>query len=198
MSFTGISAIAQKQLQKTVLESDISLILIDASNCFEVYLETGNTHEIIVEAQIEGEYSKDLELELYEKGNTLVVETGFRSSYVRPNDKLSAHKVVSIALRVLVPKWKNVQVFGTSARVIVTGQYTHLNLILADGSCELLQVSQNTSVKTQSGNILVVSNAGEINAYSKYGAVELDSIPKGADHYTLSSVTGNIRLRKTE
>jgi len=194
----GLSVIAQKQVKKTVLESDISLVQIDASNCFQVFLDTGNTHEITVEAQIDGEYSKDLELEIYRKGNTLMVATGFRSSYVRLNDKLSAHKVVSIALRILLPKWKNVQVFGTNSRVMAAGEYTNLNITLADGSCELEEVSQNVKVKTQSGSILVKAKSGQFDVFNKYGIVRRDSIPKGDDQYGLSSVTGTIELRKTE
>ncbi len=193
-----LSVWSQKELKKTVLESDISLVQIDASNCFQVFLDTGDTNEITVEAKIEGEYSSDLELEIYRKGKTLVVATGFRSSYISPNDKLSAHKVVSIGLHITLPNWKNVQVFGTNSRVVAAGDYTNLNITLADGSCELVEVSQNVSVKTQSGPILVKATSGYFNVSNKYGIVKRASIPKGDDHYVLSTVTGTIELRKTE
>ncbi len=194
----GTCVVAQKQLTKTVLEPSITLVHIDASNCFEVHLETGNTEHIQVEAQLEGEYSKDLNLEVYEKGSTLMIGAGFKSSFVNPNDKLSAHKVISIALRVRLPKWKNVQIFGTNSRIIATGDYSNLKIILADGSCELRQVSQNTNVKTHSGNILLEAKSGKIDAYSKYGTINKKTIPNGDDQYSLSSVTGNIQLNKTE
>jgi hypothetical protein len=196
--FVGVSCLAQKQLERKINASAISLLQIDAANIFEVRLQTGNTDEIVVTAQLEGEYTKDLALGVYENGGTLAVNAGFRETFITPNDKLSAHKVVSIALHVFLPSWKKVQVYGTNARVIAQGEYTDLNIVLADGNCELMEVSQNISVRTQSGNITVKAKEGRIVASSKYGRVGKFILPTGSNHYDLSTVTGDIELRKPE
>lgn len=198
LCFIGVSSLAQKQLERKINASSISLLQIDATNCFEVQIETGSTDEIVVAAQLEGEYAKDLTLEVYENGSTLIINAGFRKAFVNPNDKLSAHKVVSIALHVFLPRWKKVQVYGTNARVLVEGDYKDLNIVLADGNCDLTEVSQNVTVKTQSGNITMRANDGNIEASSKYGQVSKIVLPKGFNHYNLSTVTGNIELKKPE
>lgn len=194
----GVSVASQKKIERKVNASLISLVQIDATNSFEVQIETGITDEIVVAAQLEGEYTKDLVLEVYENGSTLIINTGFKEGFVNPNDKLSAHKVVSIALHVFLPKWKNVQVYGTNARVMVQGDYTGLNVVLSDGNCDLKEVGQNVTVKTHSGNISLKAKDGSIDASSKYGRVSKMILPNGRNHYNLSTVTGNIELKKPE
>lgn len=198
LCFVGVTCLAQKQLERKIDASSISLIQIDAANIFEVQMQTDRTDEIVVIAQLEGEYTKDLALEVYENGGTLAINAGFRDTFVTPNDKLSAHKVVSIALAVFLPRWKNVQVYGTNARVVAQGDYKNLSIVLADGNCDLIEVSQNITVKTQSGTIMVKAKEGRIVASSKYGHVNKIILPKGKSHYDLSTVTGDIELRKPE
>ncbi len=194
--FTSVSTVSQIQVEKTILDPSITLVQIDVTNCFEVVLETADVPEIQVAAQIEGEYSKDLELTVYEEGSTLMIGTGFRSNFINPNDKLSAHKVVSIALHIILPNGKNVAIFGTNSSVFASGDYSDLNIVLSDGLCELQKVSAVVQVKTQSGDILLSTKSGEVKAHSKYGNVISDRIPKGDNQFILSTVTGNIEISK--
>lgn len=176
----------------------VNLIQVNAENCYEVILETVEGKAVEVDAQMDGEYSEDLHMNVSEEGNTLVLGAGFQPSFINPNDKLSAHKVVSIALKIKVPSYKDVEVYGNSARVIAFGDYSNLDITLSDGTCELHQVSQEVNVRTQSGNILVYADSANILAETKYGSYSKNSIPNGDDQYRLNSVTGNIVLNKTE
>ncbi|MEO1547404.1 MAG: hypothetical protein AAFU74_11710, partial [Bacteroidota bacterium] len=119
-------------------------------------------------------------------------------NFEHPNDKLSAHKVIAIALQIKIPKYKQVNVFGTGARVLVTGLYRNLGVVLADGECILDDVGEIVEVKTQNGNIRVVSGKGICEASSDYGQVvgSLDTI--GNTVYNLHSKEGNIYLNKTK
>lgn len=190
--------IAQKRVEKTMLDASITAIQIDANSCFQVLLRTVGSDEISIEAQMDGEYSNDLDLTVAEQGNTLLISAGFRPEFKNHNDKLSAHKVVSIALNISIPEWKNVTLFGTNTIVIADGNYTKLHISLADGSCELTNIAKVATVKTQSGNIIVHEKAAQIRAESKYGSVSNNPIPKGLNEYKLNTVTGYIRLNKTE
>ncbi|PIB38377.1 hypothetical protein [Maribacter sp. 4G9] len=189
---------AQKKVHKVLLGESVKLIQVNAENCYEVILETGDNEEIEVDAQMDGEYSEDLQMNFSETGNTLVLGAGFQPSFVNPNDKLSAHKVVSIALKIRVPSYKNVQVYGNSARIIAFGNYSNLDITLSDGNCELHNISEEVNVRTQSGNIVVYANRATISAETKYGQYQKDTIPNGFNRYKLNSVTGNIILNKTE
>ncbi|MEP2278658.1 DUF4097 family beta strand repeat-containing protein [Maribacter sp.] len=192
----GLSA--QKKVYRNILADHISLIQVDAANCFIVELQTADDNEISVEAEMEGEYSQDLNLEVSTNGSTLLVNAGFAPSFKNPNDKLSAHKVVSILLRLKVPSYKNLEIFGTNSRVLLDGKYNKLQVSLADGTCVLNNVIADAKIKTQSGNIKVFSAAATIDAASKYGTVSANVIPAGNSSFKLQTVTGNIDLSKTE
>ena len=185
-------------MKKSVLDNKISHVQIDADNCYLVSLTTHANNDIIVEAQIDGEYSKDLELMVSENGSTVMVAAGFQANFKHPNDKLSAHKVVSISLNITIPKLKDVLLYGTNTRVVAEGDFKNLDIILADGDCNLTNVSEDVTVKTQSGDIFVSSKKATVIAKSKYGKVSGNPIPKGAARYILNTVTGNIVLHKTE
>ncbi|MBU2900841.1 hypothetical protein [Maribacter dokdonensis] len=189
---------AQKKVYKSVLDDHIELIQVDATNCFIVEVETSNDNQITVQTEIEGEYSQYLEIEVFTNGNTLLIDTGFTPNFKNPNDKLSAHKVISIAIKIIMPIQKKLEVFGTNARVVVEGTYKEVNISLSDGACFLNNVLGSTKVKTQSGNISVVAKAADITTVSKYGDVSRNPIPFGTSSFLLETITGNILLSKTE
>ncbi|MBM1104909.1 hypothetical protein JQC67_02045 [Aurantibacter crassamenti] len=185
-------------MKKTVVNHEISAIEIDASNCFEINMKTSATDELNVQATIEGEYTEDLLLNLKEEGTNIFVSAGFVPNFKNPNDKLSAHKVVSIALEITVPQNHTIQVNGASCNVSVTGIYKHLKITLNDGICTLINVSENVMATTQSGDINIVSDGAIIQASSSYGIVEKNEIPVGENYFTVKTTTGNINLDQSE
>jgi hypothetical protein len=185
-------------VHRIFLADDITLIQINTANCFEVNLNTRWGKEVTVEAEMEGEYSKDLDVGISITGSTLLIEANFVPNFENPNDKLSAHKVVSILMNVTLPTSKNIEVYGTNSRVLAKGKYKELEVTSSDGTCELLNVFGEAEVKTQSGDIIVFARAAEISTESKYGKVAINPIPSGISTYKLQTVTGNIELSKTE
>lgn len=189
---------AQKVVERSLLGRDTSFIKIDVSQCFQLFIDTSEGDDIVAEAVLDGEYGRELVLDVKSNGATTTVGTDFRPTFRNPNDKLSAHKVVSILLKVTVPKSRSVEVYGTGCNVMVEGTYRHLRVILNDGKCMLNNVSETVEVVTQSGDINVKSKAAEILANSKYGRVDRSEIPRGDNRFTLTTITGDINLRKTE
>lgn len=188
----------QKLVKKAFIGPRTQSIQIDAQNCYQIDLQTAKTKEVQVEASIEGEYAKDLLVSIEEKGTTVRISAGFHPNFINPNDKLSAHKVVSIALHITVPQYKEVAVFGTNSNVEVEGKYQSLDVTLSDGRCALNNVSETVEVTTQKGDIWLQADSGNILAESAYGHVEKAQIPTGQNQYTLKTVEGNIHLRKTK
>lgn len=189
---------AQKLIKKSIVNGTISHIQIDAKNCFEIELGTNSGEELVIEAQIEGEYKEDLVLNIVEEGATIKINTDFQPNFINPNDKLSAHKVISIALRILVPEQKNVHVFGTNCNVIASGLYDFLKVSLSDGRCDLINVREAVEVRTQSGHISVKYSHAIVRAKSKYGRVTGNISKNGNGYYDLSTVTGDIVLKRVE
>jgi len=137
-------------------------------------------------------------LKVLQDGRAIIVNAGFRSNFNIPNDKLSAHKVVSISLNIKLPKHKYVAVFGRSCNVNIGGVYQNLRVTLSDGTCTLTNVSETIEVKTQSGDIYVSGRSGIVNSTSKYGKITGDKIPEGNTKYELSTVTGDIFVTRIE
>lgn len=189
---------AQRLVKKSLLKEGISQIQIDAGHCFEIDLTTCNTQELLVEAQIDGEYENDLLLNLVEEGATININAGFQPNFIAPNDKLSAHKVISIALKVQLPEYKRVHVFGTNCNVTAAGVYEVLKISLNDGRCDLVNVSEIVEVTTQSGPISVDFTEAIITAQSKYGRVIGMGSETGNGQYDLRTVTGDILLKRVE
>lgn len=189
---------AQKIVKKTIISHDVTSIQIDAKNCFEIRTATSESNEIRIEAIIDGEYRNDLILKLREKGTSILVSAGFAPNFKGFNDKLSAHKVISIALQITAPQLRNVQVDGTNCNVIAKGIYEQLNITLNDGSCTLKDVSASVTATTQSGDINVHSKGAEISATSKFGTVKRNDIKPGKNHFVLRTTTGNIHLSSND
>lgn len=188
----------QKAIKKSIVHPGISFISIDANNCYSVSLETQKGEEVLVTAQIDGEYNPDILINIKEEGTAILISAGFQPNFVVPNDKLSAHKVISIALQLTLPEFKSVSLFGTNTNVTVFGSYKDLRISLNDGQCRLNQVSEYAEVTTQSGDIGVWDRTADIEAISKFGKVYENGIPFGPHQYILKTTTGNITLNKTE
>ncbi len=189
---------AQKVVKKSIEVANVDFFQIDLTNCFNLILETVETNILEVEAVLDGEYRKDVLLNVIEEGKTVLVATNFQPGFTNPNDKLSAHKVVSVGLKIKIPSAKNVKITGGSCNTLINGVYKDLNVLLTSGKCTLNKVSENVSVNTQSGQIVTLNSKGTIEASSKYGQVIKEIIPIGNTYIKLMSITGDIYLKKTE
>lgn len=194
VSFSVVTS--QKIVKKSILDSNISTIQINGSNCYKVEIITKAIKEVIVEATIDGEYRKDLVLNIKQEGTSINVSAGFQPIFENPNDKLSAHKVVSIDLKISVPLNKNIYVLGTNSNVFSSGVYREFDVFLSDGQCSLTDITGRINIQTQSGDILVEKSSGSFITKSKYGEIKKDIIPKGYSQFYLITTTGNIRLKK--
>lgn len=192
---TCTTGIAQRRLQKSFLDSHIKSVVISGEQCFQILIGTSPTQEVVVQADMEGEYQNDVFIEMETIGNTVRIGTNFAPNFERPNDKLSAHKVLSIRLNVLLPEMLNVSLSAADCQVIATGNYKALNVMLAGGGCVLHHLAEMTSVSTVSAFIEAQVNSGQITAHSGFGEVSMAKMPFGNAIYNLSSVRGNIRVK---
>ena len=188
--------ISQKLIEKEIVNPETKVVIIDVVNCFQVNLRTHRGKQLTIEASMEGEYAQDLSIELEEQGSNIMVGTNFLPSFNAPNDKLSAHKVISILLSVSLPEYMQVEVYGTHSNVSAKGKYKDLSVTLADGSCSFDSVLESVHAKTQKGEITINNAKGTIDAKSDYGQVDKGAILQGQGYFNLYSVEGNILVNK--
>ncbi len=185
-------------MQKTVVKPNIKSVQIDVNKCYALDISTADTDEMYIEATFDGEYQKDLLLVINEQKSSIMVDTKFQPSFIHPNDKLSAHKVIAIELKIVLPKNLNITAFGTSCNITATGKYKNLKLTVSEGDCFLVDVSKNTTVTTQKGNINISAKRGTFIFKNKFGFIHKDNIPKGNNLFSLTTISGNINLKKIE
>lgn len=193
-----MGAYAQKRVLKSLVNPRTTWVHVDSEQCFQLHLRNSDTNEVSVEAKLDGEYSEDLLISMEEDGNTLVITPGFRPNFRHPNDKLSAHKVVSVSLVVSIPKYTNFKIYGTHTQVEAEGLFTNGKISLDDGRCIVRAEVEELEVITQSGDILFSSNGAVLKADSKFGTVGGDTIAHGNGIVTLQTISGDIQLAQVE
>ncbi len=186
----------QKVIHKSFIEEGVDQIFIDAKDSFEVVLETTDSNSLTIKAEIEGEYSPNQLVNVFTNRNLLTIQPSFNAGFVMPNDKLSAHKVLSVSLYIEIPEQFKVKLVGNSTNTDVHGSYKELLVELNDGNCTLNQVGTMASVHTIKGSIKAFVSSATIDAKSTYGNLISDSIPLGKNQLNLESKTGSIHLIK--
>lgn len=194
----GYHGLAQKVVRKSVQIPDNNVVRIDARYCYKVEITSWEKHMLEVQATMDGEYSGEIVLRLGTAGSTTEVEAGLTSIFNTPGDKLGAHKVVAVALKVSLPEYQNVEFYGGNGQVWVKGMYEKLRIFLEGGRCTLVGVGQMAEVITRDADIYVMSPAADIHAESKYGTILKQEIPSGSNSLRLYSNSGNIHLLKRE
>jgi len=189
-------SISQKLVQKEIHNPQTKYVRIDGNKCYQLVLSTHKSDFLHIAAAMEGEYAKDLIIKLEEDGNNIDISADFLPSFKAPNDKLSAHKVISIEMHITLPEFMDTMVYGTHTNVTAKGTYKNLSITLADGNCSLHAISEKAQVKTQTGEISLTKAKGMVTTKNVYGKVEKGQIPSGNQTYILETVEGNILINK--
>lgn len=199
LCFTGMQALcAQKQLLRTFDSGLLTKVYIDADKVFEVILEEHHGKELEVEVNIEGEYQNEMLLGTQREGSTLYLKGVFSPSFEDPNDKLSAHKVLSVRLKLRVPRHLNVELTGLSTRVVASGYFDDLSIQTDKGPVFLNRPEGVVKARTMGGVIRVREFEGFASATSSYGRVIRGAVSKGMASLVLRSVNGDIYINKEE
>lgn len=189
---------AQRSSLRTFPAEELTKLHIDAEQIFEVILESVKGDELQVAVEIEGEYQNDMTLAAKSEGSTLFLQGVFLPSFEDPNDKLSAHKVLSVRLKVAVPQHLYTEVAGMSTRVVARGYFEDLSIRTAKGPVLLEGPYGFVRVKTSQGTIRAWNFSGSVTASSSYGEVHRGEVPKGRSAIVLESVSGDIYINKEE
>ncbi|WP_159022371.1 hypothetical protein [Formosa sp. L2A11] len=189
---------AQKRVDKIIDAQDISTIQINGNNCFKIHVLALNTSEIAIQTIIEGEHSEDMVVVARKSNDTLFVSTGFQPLFKADNDKLSAHKLMSVELDIQVPKHLNFNVKSDIASVEAEGVFNTAFIELNQGHCKLLSFLGSARVNTINGSIYVETNYANVSASSRHGVVKLQPLTLGQHQLDLKSIQGDISVIKTE
>lgn len=188
----------QKVLKKSWDAAQFDQLVLLSEQVYRIEIASEKTTQIRLEMHIDGEYADNMMVSVTEDNRILKLAENYRPLYEPPNDKLAAHKVISIEMKLYVPEDMNIHISAEIGSVIARGNYEKLEVTLVQGFCELYQFKGDGTVLTKGGDITVYAQEGMAGeAYSKYGTVENELVHEGSLFLRAESVNGHIRLLKT-
>ncbi|MDX1278041.1 hypothetical protein [Oceanihabitans sediminis] len=195
--FTFISQ-AQSVSEKIIVAADITSIQIDGNSMFKIEVESKPVDEISIQSRVEGENNAGYILVTEIKNETLYIAVKKQPSFKNANDKLSAHKVISIELFLVFPENKELSIVSDIASVDLKGIYKKAVVSLFNGNCNFHSFRGNAKINTIDGNVYLETNYAKITAHSKNGKIEKEKIVAGEHVISTKTINGNIRLTKSQ
>ncbi|MAZ27787.1 MAG: hypothetical protein CL868_12020 [Cytophagaceae bacterium] len=192
-------ALSQKTLEEVIPVDDIEGILIDTDLVFDVNIQAvAGTDDIQIHTEVEGETFETLLIQTTIEDGILTVHTARSPSFKKIDDKLAAHKLLSVALHLTVPPGLGIEVASSLASVTARGRFNFVNLNLSSGNCFLKDFEGQGIVNTEMGNILVEGHDQKIRATSRNGEVLLDDNMGSGATLILRSIDGNIKVTRSK
>ena len=190
---------AQKILEKSWNVNEFQGLEIISEEIFKINLFSEVSDQIQLITRIEGENYEHVAVQVSEANQTLRLTTGYTPYFEATNDKLAAHKVISIEMDIHIPKHLEVFIQGAIVSVETRGVFQKLRLELDTGNCELYDFQGDALLNTKSGNITVYARS-EVFAIgkSKRGTMRNELRSPGKFQVRAQSVNGDITLLQSQ
>lgn len=188
--------LGQKDTREIIDANQIESIRIDTDEVYLLNLIAKETSQIKISTHSEGEYFNDILLETSILGNELIIKTKYPKQLTGGFDKLSAHKVFSLEIKLEIPENLEVIINSNIASLQGKGKFKSVYADLKQGYCKLLDFSGSAVINTFSGNILIETNSGLIEADTRNGTLEIPDFLPGRKPLRLTSIDGDIMVRK--
>ncbi|MDO6595652.1 hypothetical protein Q4512_01925 [Oceanihabitans sp. 2_MG-2023] len=195
--FTGLVE-AQNITEKTFPATTVTSININGENIFQITVETKPVDAITIYSRVEGENNQDFILVTETKNNNLHVSVKQQPLFKDANDKLSAHKVISVAIRLVIPENLKVLANIYNSDFIVKGRYRNVVVNSNYGNCFLNTFLGNAKIYTRNGNIALQTKDANIVATSKNGLIKTEEINTGFHQIEIKTINGNVSITKSQ
>ncbi|MBQ4819957.1 hypothetical protein [Aquimarina sp. MMG016] len=195
--FISITIHAQSTFDKSFDTSEVEEVEIVLHNTFEIEIINNIEDKVIFNGVSEGEYENDILIKAKQYGKRIVLEDEIQPFSENHNDKLSAHKVFVVKVKLQIPDHLNVVIKSRIASLDINGEFKNLFAELDSGDCLLNSFIGNATINTLSGNINVFTENANIITSTKSGKINSENIT-GAYQINLKSISGNISVYKTK
>jgi len=190
----------QKDLSRTYIAKGIETINIDGNGVHALTVVASSVEEISVRVHLEGETSDEIVITEQLEDNKLTL--GFSSWPLAKtyNDKLSAHKIVSVVVTISIPETLFVTINSNTAAVVAEGTFELLYIDVEDKNCVLQNFNGNANLTTNRGAIVVSTRNISTKAVAKttYGTLQNLLGKNGIFTIYAKSTHGDITLQQTQ
>lgn len=193
-----LSAFAQKEVNQILDVGNLNRIVLSSDEIYKISIETAPVHSISIKSQADGEYFNDIKLASEIKGQTLYLRSRFPEALQDGFDKLSAHKVFAMEVKLEIPENMSIEIKSNVASVFLEGDYENILIQLKSGSFYSEKFSGNAIINTFDGNIKLATSDAVIDAETRHGTVELPHSGPGIHKIKLTSINGNIEVSETK
>ncbi|MEP0266746.1 hypothetical protein [Dokdonia sp.] len=197
--FSG-SLFGQKKLFKEYDAKGIETLFIESDEIFQIKLTTSQTDKISIYTVIEGETFESSLLNTKRIEKQLNITTGRTPDFIPFNDKLSAHKILSIVLEITIPEYMTIDIYSALASVEASGNYKNVRINLDRGGCQFSNFSfrESAYINTISGNIHIRTTQVQIVAQSRNGNIVIPYGMTGDHAIHLKSIHGDITVENSQ
>ncbi|MGB7785951.1 MAG: hypothetical protein WBL27_07610 [Salinimicrobium sp.] len=196
--FFSFNAFAQKEVSKVLDAGNLNKIVLSSDEIFRITIETAPVHSISIKSQADGEYFNDISLDSEVKGKTLFLKSLFPEALQDGFDKLSAHKVFAMEIKMQIPEDMNVEINSNLASVFLEGEYENVLVQLKQGSFYSEEFSGNAVINTYDGNIEMTTSNALVDAETRHGTVKIPHAARGTHKIKLTSINGDIEVSETK
>ena len=165
---------------------------------FKISVEAKPTDKIKIHSRAEGENSESIVLVTEVKNNNLYIAAKLQPVFKEANDKLSAHKVISIEVILEIPEKMNILLNSNNTSIIVKGLYKMVTVSSNNGNCFFNVFSGKAKIYTREGNIAMQTNHADITATSKNGYVKKEKIDSGTNQIIIKTINGNVTVTRSQ
>ncbi len=196
----SVEGYSQKDLSRTYFAEGVENILIDGNGVHTLKIHASNVEYISVNVHLEGETSEEIVIREQIQGNQLSLGFGSWPLAKAYNDKLSAHKIISVEVLITIPENLFVSIASNTAGVYAKGTFRSLHIDIEDKNCAVHTFNGDATLKTNVGNIMVLidNNTTVAEAETTYGTVKTNLGATGIFTIFAESVHGDITLQQTQ
>ncbi|SHG71392.1 hypothetical protein [Winogradskyella jejuensis] len=194
----SVFGFAQNKAVQSFSANGISEIIMNGDQIFNIYVITEVTETITLKSLSDGEYGNEFQVVSEVKGKQLIVSLKRTVLHETPDDKRNAHKVVAATLEIKMPDNLNLLIKSDIGSVNASGNFNELKINLTQGGCNINALARLATIKTIDGHIFVKTKDAVISTDSHHGLVDFPSDMLGFNLWKLSTVGGNITVKKQE
>ena len=165
---------------------------------FNITVSNSPSNTILLKVKIEGEHANQLVMVDSIVNKQLYISSSFQPLFVKDNDKLSAHKVMSVEYQLFVPKNIKLEIKSNIGSVDLVGTYLSVFIELNQGNCNLKQFLGNASINTVNGDINIETDHAKVEAFTKTGQIALTQFKFLKYNLNCHTINGDIKITKTK
>ena len=185
------SVFGQSTIDKRIDVSLYKEVIITLDHTFFVDVTNSVDNNLIMSAVSEGEYKDLVLIKVQKEADRISIEDDIQPFSEQYNDKLSAHKVVALKIKLQIPKNLKVTIRSKIASLQMDANFKSIFVELQSGDCSIASFIGDAVINTFGGSIIMHTNRAVVTATSRSGIVALEDI-YGTHQVQLKSISGDI------